>query len=190
MEDREIIGLLFQRSEDGLNELKRKYSKLYRSILNGVLANAEDSEECENDLLIAVWNSIPPNSPEYLSAYICKIARNVAINRYKKDKRKKRDGGELVLIDELEECIRLPYSDGYENDAMIDSQIISRVIDGFLEALDVETRVLFVRRYMYAEGVGMLAERFGLSERYVSVKLFRVRKRLKRALEKEGIYDV
>ena len=190
MEDKEIIGLLFGRSEEGLRALKIKYSKLYRSVLVGILGNDADSDECENDLLIAVWNSIPPNSPEYLSAYLCRIARNVAINRYKKENRKKRNAGETVIIDELEECIPNVDGGGYENDAVIDSQIISRVIDIFLEGLDSETRVLFVRRYMYAESVASLAERFRLGERYVSVKLFRARKRLKKALEKEGIYDV
>ena len=190
MEDKEIIGLLFGRSEEGLRALKTKYSKLYRGVLVGILGNNADSEECEDDLLIAVWNSIPPNSPEYLSAYVCRIARNIALNRYKRDNRKKRNAGENIVIDELEECIPNMDGDGYENDAAIDSQIISRVIDSFLEGLDAETRVLFVRRYMYAESVTSLAERFGLSERYISVRLFRARKGLKKALEKEGICDV
>lgn len=190
MEDREIIELLFERSEEGLKELEKKYSKLYRCILRGILVDSGDAEECENDLLVAVWNSIPPNSPEYLSAYLCKIAKNIAINRYKKDKRKKRDGGLAVLLDELEECLPFVDGDGYECDDKYDSQIISRVIDDLIAGLDSETRILFVRRYMYAESVSSLAERFALSERYISVKLFRVRKKLKKALEREGIYGV
>lgn len=190
MEDREIVCLLFERSEDGLEELEKKYSKLYRGIFNGILADIGDAEECENDLLVALWNSIPPNRPEYLSAYVCRIARNIAINRCKKEKRQKRNGGIFVLIDELEECLPQINGDGYENEAKFDSQIISRVIDSLISNLDAETRVIFVRRYMYGESVASLAERFGYSERYVSVKLFRVRKKLRAALEREGIYDV
>ena len=190
MEDIEIIGLLFGRSEDGLRELSKKYSKLYRNVLKGILADVGDVEECENDLLVAVWNSIPPNSPEYLSAYVCRIARNIAINRYRSGSRQKRDGGVPVLIDELEECLPQTNGDGYDIESKFDSLIITKVIDSVLAELDVETRVLFVRRYMYAESVTSLAERYGLSERYISVKLFRVRKKLKKELEKEGIYDV
>ena len=190
MEDREIIGLLFERSEDGLKELERKYAKLYRSVLNGILADKGDAEECENDLLVAVWNSIPPNAPEYLSAYLCRIAKNIAINRYKRDSRIKRDGGLAVLLDELEDCLPQIDGGGYDNEAKYDSQIISEVIETLLGTLDTETRVLFVRRYMYGESVSSLAERFGIGERYISVKLFRVRKRLKKELEKEGIFDV
>ena len=190
MEDREIIELLFARSEEGLKELEKKYSKLYRGILRGVLEDIGDTEECENDLLVAVWNSIPPNYPEYLSAYLCRIARNIAINRYKMGRRQKRDGGINVLLDELEECLPQIDGDGYDNDAKYDAQIISDVLNLFLHELDAETRVLFIRRYIYAESVTSLAERFDMSERYIAVKMFRARKRLKKALEKEGIYDV
>jgi len=188
MEDIKIIGLLFERSEEGLLELKKKYSGLYRSVLMGILGDDSDVEECESDLLFAVWNSIPPNSPESLSAYVCRIARNIGINRYKKEKRKKRDGGISVLLDELEDILPQLDGEGYENDSKYDSQIITRIIEEMLSEIDAEARVLFVRRYIYTESVKALSDRFGLSERYIAVKLFRVRKKLKKKLEKEGIY--
>ena len=188
MEDTKIIELLFERSEDGIIELKKKYSRLYRGVLGGILGDNGDVEECENDLLVAIWNSIPPNNPEHLSAYLCRIARNIGINRYKRESRQKRDGGIAVMLDELEECLPQIDGNGYDNESTYDSEIISQVIERTLSELDAEARVLFVRRYIYAESVKRLAERFGLSERYIAVKLFRVRKKLKKELEKEGVY--
>ena len=57
MEDAEIINLLFRRSEDGIRAIEAKYSKLYRSILKGILGDDDDTDECANDLLLAIWHS-------------------------------------------------------------------------------------------------------------------------------------
>ena len=78
MEDSKIISLFMHRSDKAVIVLEEKYEKLIRSVIRRIIADKEDIEECVNDTYLGVWNSIPPNSPKYLSAYVCKIAKNVA----------------------------------------------------------------------------------------------------------------
>ena len=188
MEDAEIINLLFRRSEDGIRAIEAKYSKLYRSILKGILGDDDDADECANDLLLAIWNAIPPNSPEYLPSYLCRVARNIAINRYKRNRRLKRDVGVTVLIDELEECTPLLIDSSDELERLADSEVIKRSIDRLMLVLDVESRVLFVRRYVFGETLKELAVRFKLRESYISVKMHRAKEKLRKILEEEGRY--
>lgn len=184
MDDQKIIELLFERTESALDEISRKYFRLYTGIIKEVLSDGCDIEECANDVLLAVWNSIPPNRPKNLSAYVCKIARRIGIDRFRHNTVRKRNGGYAVTLAELEECLPAeePFGAHAEQSAMIRA-----VLSDFIRGLDPETEILFVRRYVYLESVMSLAERFGLEENRVSVKLCRARKKLKKLLEKEGI---
>ena len=185
MEDDKILDLLFERSESALDEVTHKYSRLYKGILRKVLEDEGDIEECANDVLLAIWNSIPPNRPGSLSAYVCKIARRIGIDRLRYHKRKRRNTDYLVMLSELEES--LSEEDAPQAaDGPLDGRI-REVLEEFIRDLDGETQILFLRRYVYLESVASLAGRFDLSENYISVKLYRARKKLKHALEKEGI---
>lgn len=184
MDDNRIIELLFERAENALDEVSHKYSRLYKGIIREVLSDECDIDECANDVLLAVWNTIPPNRPNSLSAYICKIARRIGINRFKYNTRQKRNTGYIVMLSEFDDCLPAeePIDDSDER-----SEIIRSVFSDFLRSLDPETEILFVRRYMYLESVVELAQRFELDENRISVKLYRARKKLKKVLEKEGI---
>lgn len=184
MDDNRIIELLFERAETVLDDISNKYSRLYKGIIREVLSDECDIEECENDVLLAVWNSIPPNRPSSLYSYICKIARRIGINRLKYNTRQKRNSGYTVMLSELDDC--LPSEEMIDDSGGHDG-IIRSVLDTFIRDLDPETEILFVRRYMYLESVAELAERFELDENRISVKLYRARKKLKKVLEKENI---
>ncbi len=183
MDDREIIEMLFERTESALEEISRKYSRLYMGIIMETVSDACDAEECANDVLLAVWNSIPPNRPNNLSAYICKLARRIGIDRFRYNTVGKRNGY-AVALDELAEC--LPLEDPFGASAE-QSKTIRSVLSEFIRGLDPETEILFVRRYIYLESVTSLAERFETDENRVAVKLCRARKKLKKLLEKEGV---
>lgn len=185
-EDLKIVEQLFDRNEQVLEHISVQYKGLYKNILKQLLNSKEDVDECENDVLLAVWNSIPPNRPQNFRAYICKLARNIGINRFKYNTRAKRGDGYAVILDELSEVIpdRLA-ANSYAEAEM--KQLISTVISDFLKQLGTETRVLFIRRYYYLETVSSLAGRYKMSENKVAVRLFRARKKLHKLLEEEGI---
>lgn len=183
MEDRQIIDLLFARDEQGLKYTKEKYDPLCKSILRQALSDQSDIDECANDVLMALWNSIPPNYPDHFPSYISRIARRIGINRFKYNTRQKRNTECDILLSELEGCIPSP-------DALLQRQDAAQlrgVLNAFLQELDPQSRVLFLRRYYYMESVKSLAQRFGVSVNFVSVRLHRARSALKARLQKEGV---
>jgi len=183
MEDYQIIIMLFERSEAALDHLAKKYAGVYKRILWEILRDESDMEECANDVLLAVWNSIPPNDPQNLPAYLCRIARRIGIDKLRHRTRKKRDSGYTVSLSELNEC--LPDPGGLPREE--DGRQIRHVLSEFIRQLDPETQVLFIRRYVYLESVASLSKRFSLNENYIAVKLYRARKKLKKHLIKEDI---
>ena len=92
MEDSEIISLFFARSEQAVAELDRQYGAAVKKTASNILPDRLDAEECVNDTYLRVWNSIPPQRPNPLVSFVCKIARNLALDRYRSSRAEKRNG--------------------------------------------------------------------------------------------------
>ena len=182
MDDNRIIELLFRRDDTALKEIAAKYARLYQGVIRGVLSDDSDIEECGNDLLMAVWDTVPPQHPVSLPAYLCRIARRIGIDRLRYNTRQMRHSEYTVTLSELGDCLPAQTENAPE-----DNDAIRQVLSAFVRGLEPESRVLFLRRYVYLESVTELAERFDTTENRVSVKLYRARKKLKTLLEKEGI---
>lgn len=184
MDDREIVDLFLERSEEAISETYNKYGRYCHRIAYNVIGNDEDSEECVNDALMRVWGSIPPNEPTSFSAFIGKITRNLAIDKLKQQHSGKRGGGESALVlDELEDCI----SGFDELSRREDSREITETINSFLSKLNPVERGVFTRRYWVMEPISDIAEFYGLSVSNTTTMLFRLRAKLKKQFMKEGI---
>lgn len=183
MEDERIIALFFARSEDALGELDRKYGSGCRRIAMNILKNHEDAEESVSDTYLAAWEQIPPQHPDPLRAYIFRIVRNISTTRYHKNKAQKRDSSYDVALEELAGCL----SDGATAEDVLSARELTELLDAFLRGLDRESRVLFLRRYWYGDSVSDVAERMGLRPNTVSVRLSRLRDKLRDYLVKEGV---
>ena len=182
MEDSEIIHLFFERSEQAIDELNRKYGAVVKKTAAHILNDRLDMEECVNDTYLRVWNSIPPHAPNPLLGYVCKIARNLAVNRYHANRAEKRSGNYALILDEMEDCI----PSGVSVETEYDAKELSAAINRFLSTLNKEDRFLFVRRYWYADSVTELAVLTNGSANRISVRLFRLREKLRITLMKEG----
>ena len=66
LEDRAIIALFFERSEQAIAELERKYGAAVKKTAANILNSTQDVEECANDTYLGVWNTIPPQNPNPL----------------------------------------------------------------------------------------------------------------------------
>ena len=183
MEDTQIIDLFFERSEQALRELDDKYGKAVRRTASNLLNLAQDAEECVSDTYLRVWNSIPPQRPDYLGGYVCRIARNLAISRLRFDHADKRASSLDVVLDELEACLPSPVD--VESD--YEARELGEAINRFLAGLSYDDRFVFVRRYWFADSVKAIARQLGKKEGSVSVRLFRLRNKLKNTLEQEGL---
>lgn len=184
MEDSKIVELYLQRDENAIKETKIKYEKYCSYIANNILNSTLDTEECVNDTYLATWNSIPPNRPNSLRAYVGKIVRNIALNRYNANKAKKRNDSIEVVLDELNEVIGDSESDGRN---LTDELTLKYALNAFVGSLKQETREIFVRRYWYLSSIKEIASDYGLSESKVKVTLLRTRELLREFLRKEEI---
>ncbi|MBQ4113037.1 MAG: sigma-70 family RNA polymerase sigma factor [Clostridia bacterium] len=181
-EDDDILDMLWKRSEDGLAHVQRKYGHLCHHIAMNLLGQREDAEECVNDVYLAVWDTIPPNRPESLMAYVGKITRNIAVSTLRKRTSAKRNCGGTVLLEELSEC--LPDSSASDS---ADDLMLRDALEGFLETLPPEDRAIMLRRYYDGESVEEISRSLGLRSGTVRVRLHRMRTRLRDHLESKGI---
>ncbi len=184
LEDSKIIEMFFQRKDTAIEKLSEKYGSLLLKVANNILNNPLDSEECVNDTYLGVWNTIPPQNPNPLLSYVLKITRNLAIAKYHKNTAKKRNSIYDVSLSELENCFESKDTAESEFDAKQTAQIIDR----FLLSIDKESRVMFVRRYYFSDSISSIAKRCLTSPHNVSVKLSRIREKLKNHLIKEGVF--
>lgn len=183
LEDSTILDLLFERSERAIGELDRKFGAAVRKTTGNILRDPQDAEECVNDTWLAVWNSIPPQRPGTLGGYVCRIARNNAVSRLRANTACKRDDRYDLVLDELAEAI--PSNMDVETE--YDAKELTEAIDRFLAAQNREERILFVRRYFFGDSPEQLAARTQSSGSRVRVRLFRLREKLKKMLQKEGL---
>lgn len=184
MTDEEILALFAVRDESGLAALREKYGAVITGSALGVLKSREEAEECENDVLLRVWNAIPPAAPNSLRAYVCAIARNAAIDRLDRAGVAKRRGAALPL-DELAECIG---GAGTAADRL-DERELAALLNGFLGGLDHDTRVIFMRRFWFGESFAEISQRLGIGGGTARSRVSRTLKRLREYLIKEG-YDL
>jgi RNA polymerase sigma factor, sigma-70 family len=184
MDDDMILDLYWMRSESAITETAKKYERYCSSIANNILHNKEDAEECVNDTYLNVWDAIPPQRPYVFRAFLGKITRNLSLSKYKSQRAKKRGGDEIALmLSELEDCI--PSSHNVETE--YETNHVVGLINSCLLSLGSESRIIFVRRYWYADSIGAIAARFQMSESKVKSMLFRTRKTIKKHIEHEGM---
>lgn len=183
MDDKQIIGLFFQRSEQAITQLKEKYGALCLSVARHILPDSRDVEECLGDVLLKVWNAIPPERPDSLAAYVSRISRNTALDRYSYNHAGKRSSALTDAFEELEGCL----SSSFNVESLAQEKDFQRFINQFLRGLKKENRIYFVRRYWYGESIAEIASAFQVSEEKIKSSLFRTRNQLKSALEMEGV---
>lgn len=184
MDDHTIIKLLWDRAESAIETLARRFGQRLMLTARNILGNHQDAEETVNDTYLAVWNTIPPQKPNPLAAFVYKIGRNLALKRYRDNTAVKRDGTYDLSLDELAGCIP-----GKALEETVEARELGRAIDAFLDGLSADNRNLFLRRYWFGDSLKDLAKAFDLSQNAASVRLSRLRAQLKDYLIKEGYYE-
>ena len=183
MEDEKIIALFVARDETAITRTQEKYSNYCQSIAERIVGSHEDAEECVNDTWRRAWETIPPEKPTILASYVGMLTRRISLNRVRTNRAAKRGGGELpVVLDELAECI--PDASGESADDFV----VRDALNAFLTALPERTRIVFLRRYWYAQSVAEIARACHMSEGNINTLLCRTRKQLQTYLAEHHIY--
>lgn len=182
MEDEKILELYFARDEEAIRQTERSYGKRLHGVAFHVLRNQEDAEESVNDTYLKAWETIPPQKPKRFFGYLAKICRHFALGRLDWKNAAKRKAEVVSLTQEMENCV----PDTRREEAL-NGKTLGEVLDRFLMTLTPENRMVFLRRYWYADTVAEIAERYGISESAVMTRLHRTRAKLSAYLEKEGM---
>lgn len=183
-DDEHIIELLNNRDERVLQVIKEQYGALCYQIAYRMTGNHQESEECVNDMLLDVWNSVPPNCPNHLPAYLTSLVRRTAINKYEKAHRLKRGGVQFTTaLDEISEMI--PAKEQVESE--IEQRELTTALTEWLQTLSPGSKRIFLQRYYMSDSVKAIAQKHDLSEGAVKMKLMRLRQQLKEYLVKEGL---
>ena len=182
MKDAYILDLYFDRNEDAIQQTDAAYGRKLYCLADRILHDAQDSEESVSDTYMKTWETIPPKRPTYFYAYLAKICRSFALGKLDWKTAAKRKAEVVSLTDEMALCIP-----DQRRDAEMTANEIGRAMNTFLGNLNQESRVIFLRRYWFCDTIAEIAERYGISESKVKMRLHRTRTQLAEFLSKEGI---
>ncbi len=175
MDDQSIIELYFARDDRAIAETSIKYGGVCYGVAIGILRDRQDAEECVNDTWVRTWATVPPERPNVFKAFLCRITRNLSIDRYRQNQRRYANVDLELILDELAECLPEQEESGF-----------GETLNVFLDGLDELDRNLFLGRYWHACSVKSLAGTYGLTANHVSVRLHRTRERLRSYLTERG----
>ncbi len=177
MEDSFIVDLYWRRDEQAIAETARKYGGACESMARRFLPAAEDA-------YLSLWNTIPPQRPAHLGAYLFRTVRNGAFSRFRAGAAQKRGGGETdAALDELAECVA-----GRESvERAVEMRELAEAVNAFLHTLSRNDRIIFTARYYLALPAAAIAEKLGCREGRVHTSLCRSRKKLRDYLIREEL---
>ncbi len=180
MSDDQIVRLYLERDEQAIRATAEKYGDLCMAIARNILHNECDAEECANDAYLRLWKAIPPAEPQNLKIFVCRVVRNLSLNRMVYNQRQKRDNRQVIWLSEIE--AELP------DDALVTGEdpVLGGLISEFLRSEKACIRKVFVRRYFFSESIEQIAEQYGYSESKVTSMLFHTRRKLRKFLNERG----
>ena len=184
MEDSAIVDLYWRRSEQALAETERKYGNYCHSIAQRICGSERDAEECVSATWRAAWNAMPDTRPERLGAFLGCLTRHAAISRLRAERSRKRGGAETELVlDELAEVLPAESDPAREAEA----RALGAAVKSYVNSLPELERHVFLGRYFYGLPLSTIAARCGFTESKTKSLLHRLRGRLRKHLEKEGL---
>ena len=107
MDDHEIVDLYWQRDEHAIEATAAKYESYCMKISQNILSDRADSEENVNDTYLHAWQAMPPQRPAILSAFLGKIARNLALMRLRKAENKNISFDELFHVEDTHDAYQV-----------------------------------------------------------------------------------
>lgn len=182
MEDERIVELYCQGLESAVSESEKKYGSAIKKLSFGITGSMEDAAECLNDTLLNAWKTVPTVKPVHLGSYLFKIARNLSLDKLRRQNTAKRQENMAVALSELEDCIPC---ESICSQAVEGSEL-SEAINEWLGGLDKEKRLIFMRRYFLMETVEVLSKKLGVKKNTAASTLRRLRNNLKKYLEEKG----
>lgn len=181
LSDEKIVELFWERNEQAIYETDRKYKSYLIKVAYNILSDRDESEQCLDDTYVRAWNSIPPQRPSSLIAYLSTVIRNCALNCYRAKTSARRVPSSLTQsLDELDFLVAEP-SDTSENDGAL-----SRTLSDFIRSLDQRRMYIFMSKYYLSRPIVEIAGLLGVSRSTVNKEIAAIKTALREKLESEG----
>jgi len=181
--DEQIVELYWRRDESAIRQTDVKYRRFLLSLANNIVRDLRDGEECLNDTYNGAWNAIPPAKPVLLQAFLGKIMRRTAINRFHANRTQKRVASEFaVSLSELGDFI----ADGTDMEREMETKELAKTISDFVRKLPDRQMYIFIGRFYIADPLSKLAGELGCSLSTVKREIEAIKKDLRKHLEREG----
>ncbi len=183
--DERIIELYWQRDEKAISETEIKYGRMLFRIAYNILHDRSDCEECQNDTYLRIWNRIPPTRPNIFSAFISKITRDLAIDKYKEKTSQKRIPSELtVSLEELRDVLHR--DDSPEGEYL--AAELGKLLSDYVRELSQRQQYIFIERYYFGSTIESIAKEIGVGVGTVHRETEKIKEGLRIYLERNGVY--
>lgn len=182
--DEQIIELYWKRNETAIQHTDKKYGRFLYRIAYNILSDTLDCEECQNDAYLELWRAIPPAKPIAFKAFIAQVMRRTAIDRYYKNREKRKIPSELMVS--MKEC-EFFLSDSGSPDEIVFAQEIGRWINDFVRSLTKQQQYIFMGRFYFFDSVATIAKELQITESAVYKALSKLKKSLKKELLSKGV---
>lgn len=175
MDSSELLARLRRGDQDAFEALLIRYNGMMAYIVRGILTDSQEAEDCMTQIRVRLWEKLPDYREERasLATWITAICRNAAYDR-------------LRFLQRHAEHTA-PLEDWTPDPAPGPEELVLRQerreqLENALNALRDSDRRLFYRKYYYLQSTAQIAAEFGLSQRAVEGRLYRVRARLQKLL--------
>ena len=171
VQDSELIRLLREKKPDGIDALSKKYGPLIKYIIEPILSDYREREECLSDVTYRIWDKIDyyEESKGNFNTWISTITRNMAYNRAKAIKEK----SDLQEISE-----DMASKERSPEEEVLRKEKIERLHKAIAKLSKKEKQLVY-RKYFYLQSAEQIVAELGLTERAVEGRLYRIKKRLR-----------
>ena len=153
-----------------------EHKKIIYKIVNSYCQNKEDRKDLEQEIIIQLWNSFDNYNSEYkYSTWMYRIALNVAISFYRKEKKwsMKNDFYNEESIFKIEE-------DPIEEQSELNYHL--KLLQEFIHNLNELNKALMLL-YLEEKSYEEIAEILGITKTNVATKISRIKLKLKKQFQ-------
>lgn len=166
--DETLIYNLKNKNPSILEDFLIKYGNLIYKIAYSYTYNKQSSEECVNDVLLKVWNSIDTFTSDHskFKNWICTLAKYTAIDIFRKK------SPDFFNIDEFS----FSSNENLEKNYLLKCDI--ELIKDYLNTLKTIDKEVFIEKIFNNTDSKAISKKLNLTENSVNLKIMRIRKKL------------
>jgi RNA polymerase sigma-70 factor (ECF subfamily) len=154
--------------KDRFIEIINAHKGILLKVIRIYCRTVEDWKDLEQEIVIQLWKSFGRYDDQFkLSTWIYRVALNVAVSHYRKERKRQHDAA-------LEDAILIMTDESWEEELQWRKSVLYELIDG-LDKLNKALIILYLDEHSNKE----IAEILGISESNVSTKLNRIKNQFK-----------